>query len=57
MAEVGFELVKERWKNGGKVGYWLWGRREPVIPTVKGRWDRKRVVLDGPKKNNFTILL
>jgi 25S rRNA (adenine2142-N1)-methyltransferase len=57
MAVVGFELVKERWKNGGKVGYWLWAWREPRIGKVRKRFERKQVLVDGPKKNNFSITL
>lgn len=57
MAVVGFELVKERWKNGGKVGYWLWAWREPRKGKVRRRFERKVVTEDGPKKNNFCILL
>jgi 25S rRNA (adenine2142-N1)-methyltransferase len=59
MSVIGFELVKERWKNGGKVGYWLWGWRQPVHSQTEGRrrWERKRVVQEGPKRNNFSILL
>lgn len=57
MAVVGFELVKERWKNGGKVGYWLWAWREPRMGKVRKRFERKQVLEDGPKKNNFCITL
>jgi 25S rRNA (adenine2142-N1)-methyltransferase len=54
MAIIGFELVADRWKEGGKVGYWLWAWREPG----EGDGWRKRVVeTDGPKRNNFSILL
>lgn len=56
MAVVGFELVKERWKNGGKVGYWLWAWREPRR-DVRKRFEKKQITTDGPKKNNFCILL
>jgi 25S rRNA (adenine2142-N1)-methyltransferase len=57
MAVVGFEMVKERWKNGGKVGYWLWAWREPRTGSVRKRLERKQILVDGPKKNNFSITL
>jgi 25S rRNA (adenine2142-N1)-methyltransferase len=64
MAEVGFELVRERWKEGNKVGYWLWAWRAPGTKAhVRGqslseRELHKKVVLrDGPGFNNFAICL
>ena len=53
MAHVGFELLRERFKTTGKVGYWLWGWRLPG----EGSWSKKRIVNEGPKRNNFAILL
>jgi 25S rRNA (adenine2142-N1)-methyltransferase len=54
---VGFELVEERWKEGGRVGYWLWAWREQLPAEEWARWRRKRIVTDGSRKNNFAILL
>ncbi|KAK8843412.1 hypothetical protein IAR55_007069 [Kwoniella newhampshirensis] len=53
---VGFHLVKEQWKDGGKVGYWLWRWHQPGEEGVE-RWRRKVIDQDGPKKNNFAITL
>ena len=56
MRAVGFELVKERNKVGGKVAYWLWAWR--TRPTsIEDRWGKKRLEMDGPKRNNFAVLL
>jgi 25S rRNA (adenine2142-N1)-methyltransferase len=55
MAEVGFSMVHERSKAGGKVGYWLFKWAEPVAPTARTR--RKRIICDGPGKNNFAVVL
>ena len=55
LKEVGYELVKERMKEGGKVGYWLFKWAQPVPRTV--RTGRKRIICDGPGKNNFSIIL
>lgn len=57
MAVVGFELIKDHWKNGGKVGYWLWAWREPRRDGIRKRFEKKQITEDGPKKNNFCILL
>lgn len=56
MRVVGFELVAERHKENGRVGYWLWEWRQPDAST-RDRFQRKVVEDDGPKRNNFTILL
>ena len=53
---VGFELVQERWKEGGKVGYWLWSWASPDH-SDQSRWKRKTLEKDGPKRNNFAIVL
>jgi 25S rRNA (adenine2142-N1)-methyltransferase len=55
MRTVGFELVQERWKEGGKVGYWLWAWRES---SPHGKlFSKKQVVHEGSKRNNFAIVL
>jgi len=53
---VGFEKIKERWKIGGKMGYWLFRK---VNPTSLGEsaYGRKSVLRSGKTKNNFAILL
>jgi 25S rRNA (adenine2142-N1)-methyltransferase len=52
---LGFKVVKERWKPGGKVAYWL---LEKSIPEGKTEiWEKKRVVREGKTRNNFCILL
>ncbi|KAK4683695.1 25S rRNA (adenine2142-N1)-methyltransferase, partial [Tremellales sp. Uapishka_1] len=61
MACIGFELVKERWKPGGKVGYWLyrWKEVDLGIDTAdeRERWRKKTIENEGPKRNNFAIVL
>ena len=73
MRAVGFELVRERWKEGGRVGYWLFAWRAPVQAlytsgTGKGQkvkgatksgehLHRKVMLRDGPGFNNFAICL
>lgn len=52
MASVGFELLRERAKPRGKVGYWLWGWRRG-----RNMEYRKKVLHEGRRRNNFAITL
>ncbi|EJT98505.1 hypothetical protein DACRYDRAFT_57459 [Dacryopinax primogenitus] len=55
MNAIGFDLVKEKWRPGGKVAYWLW--RKKGRPDRKGgAFTKKRVLHEGSSRNNFTIL-
>ncbi|WVW79047.1 hypothetical protein I302_101010 [Kwoniella bestiolae CBS 10118] len=56
MRIIGFTLEREQWKPGGKVGYWLW-RKSAGELEGRDRWVRKTVVKDGPKMNNFAVVL
>jgi 25S rRNA (adenine2142-N1)-methyltransferase len=64
MNTVGFWMVRERWKAGGKVGYWLFEKEIPrVIPTLSSprenapKFTKKVVLREGANRNNFCILL
>lgn len=67
MSHIGFDLVKERKKAGGKVEYGLWRWKESEVGTVKGKgrgkgksgeeFGKKKVINEGKKRNNFCILL
>ncbi|KAL7421307.1 25S rRNA (adenine2142-N1)-methyltransferase [Cryptotrichosporon argae] len=56
---LGFELRHERTRAGGKVSYWLWAwrKRTPADADAARDWAAKRVLADGPKRNNFAIVL
>ena len=56
MAAVGFELVRERWKKDGRLGYWLWQWRD-AKPEYRSHWEKRIMEEDGPNRNNFSILL
>lgn len=59
MATVGFSLLKERWKEGGKVGYWLFQKVE-IPKSVSKRevpFSKKTVLKEGASRNNFCILI
>ncbi|WVQ75442.1 hypothetical protein IAR50_005067 [Cryptococcus sp. DSM 104548] len=55
MKVVGFDLVQERFKPNGKVGYWLWQWAESEGDVSP--WRKKAIMTDGPKRNNFAIIL
>lgn len=61
MSRIGFEKVRERWKTGGKMAYWLYMKcTRPLIgegdqKQVDVRFDKKVVLREG-KRNNFCIL-
>jgi len=56
MKHVGFEKIKERWRVGGKMGYWLFRKVDP-IGLEEPVYGRKSVLRSGRTRNNFTILL
>lgn len=56
MKRVGFEKIKERWKVGGKIGYWLFHKVDPFC-SEESVYERKSVLRSGRTRNNFAILL
>jgi len=53
---VGFDKIKERSKVGGKMGYWLFRKVNPV--SLEGSaYKRKSVLRSGKMRNNFAILI
>ena len=55
---VGFELVKFQGRTAGKLAYWLYQRQpSEKVPQVDPRWQRKNIVIDGGRRNNFAIRL
>lgn len=53
---VGFEKVKERWRVGGKMGYWLF-RKANTVCLEEHAYGHKSVLRLGRTRNNFAILL
>ncbi|KAG5718665.1 UPF0657 nucleolar protein [Termitomyces sp. T112] len=55
LAAIGFTKVKEKWKEGRKMAYWLFQKAEPsgLSPEIFG----KKSVLRQGNRNNFCILL
>jgi 25S rRNA (adenine2142-N1)-methyltransferase len=56
MKSVGFEKMKERWKVGGKMMYWLFRKVKPT-GSEESAYKRKSVLRSGKARNNFAILL
>lgn len=54
---LGFQLVKQQWKEGGKVAYWLFQWAPAAPPEALQPWATKRLVNDGPGRNNFSIIV
>jgi len=55
LTAIGFDKVKERWKPGGKVAYWLY--RKGLLAGDPTQYAKKSVVREGASRNNFCILL
>lgn len=61
MQNIGFEKLRERWKDGGKMAYWLLRKRRSGQDGASdygtaNRFEKKVVLREG-KRNNFCILL
>ena len=57
MAAVGFEKERERWKEGGKMAYWLFRKASPAEQVPPASFEKKVVLREGQQRNNFCILL
>ena len=54
---IGFTVIKTRWKEGGKMAYWLMRKTgAPPEPDRTSAYSKKTELRKG-KRNNFTILL
>ena len=59
MDAVGFEKLQSRWKDGGKMAYWLFRRTVRSTPSTYQKhvlYEKKTVFRTGDR-NNFVILL
>lgn len=55
LAAIGFTKVKEKWKEGGKMAYWLFQKVEPSGLSLEN-FSKKSVLRQG-SRNNFSILI
>lgn len=56
MKHVGFEKIKERWRAGGKMIYWLF-RKVDSTSSEDSAYERKSILRSGKMRNNFAVLL
>lgn len=56
MTALSFVQVKSRWKDGGKMAYWLFQKTTANASTDLMPYQKK-VVLRTGNRNNFSILL
>lgn len=54
---IGFRMVKQHWREGGKVAYWLFQWAPTPAPETLKRWSSKKLINDGPGRNNFSIVV
>ncbi|KAH7341822.1 putative methyltransferase-domain-containing protein [Rhizoctonia solani] len=56
-ARLGFTLIRDRCKSGGKVAYWLFARSDKQPTQTSTDFSKKTVLREGSDRNNFSILL
>lgn len=57
MRVLSFKPIKKRWREGGKMAYWLFQKAEPVAELDHTPYHKKVVLRAGNDRNNFCILL
>ena len=56
MAAIGFVELETKWRQGGKMAYWLYRKILPDGPLKRDEFRKKSVCRRG-RRNNFCILL
>ncbi|KIK95852.1 hypothetical protein PAXRUDRAFT_139773 [Paxillus rubicundulus Ve08.2h10] len=56
MTTIGFLEIETRWRQGGKMGYWLY-RKVPPDGSLSPHDFQKKTVCRQGRRNNFCILL
>jgi len=54
MESIGFSEIRERWRQNGKMGYWLY--QKTAVPRAPHLF-KKKVVLRQGNRNNFAIIV
>jgi 25S rRNA (adenine2142-N1)-methyltransferase len=57
MKVLSFKQVKTRWKDGGKMAYWLFQKVDYDAQVDPSLYEKKVVLRTGNDRNNFCILL
>ncbi|KAF9228779.1 nucleolus protein [Gyrodon lividus] len=56
MTAIGFVEIEKKWRQGGKMAYWLYRKVQPDGSSSPREFKKKSVCRQG-KRNNFCILL
>ena len=56
MTVVGFKQIQSKWREGGKMVYYLFQKQEPSVPHDRVLFSKKQELRTGPR-NNFAVLL
>jgi 25S rRNA (adenine2142-N1)-methyltransferase len=56
MNVIGFTKVKEKWREGGKMVYYLYQKQQTSTRQDTTHFSKKQVLRTG-SRNNFAILL
>lgn len=57
MTAIGFREVEKKWKQGGKMAYWLYRKVERHLHSDFSPFRKRCVCRQGSSRNNFVILL
>lgn len=56
MTTIGFTEIERKWRQGGKMAYWLYQKAAPTRTRVS-ELSKKVVLRSGADRNNFAVLL
>lgn len=57
MATIGFVETHKKWKQGGKMAYWLYRKAEKDSRLDFGPFRKRTTCRQGNSRNNFVILV
>lgn len=57
MATVGFVETHKKWKQGGKMAYWLYRKVERHTRSDSSPFRKRTMCRQGSSRNNFVILV
>ncbi|KAG6333828.1 hypothetical protein ID866_5260 [Astraeus odoratus] len=57
MAAIGFSEIEKKWKQGGKMAYWLYRKVDEDTCVDLDPFRKRSVHRQGKSRNNFVILL
>ena len=57
MEVIGFAQIRSRWREGGKMAYWLYRKQDGKLAASTDFDFQRKVVVRTGHRNNFAILL